>query len=908
MISPLWDTLVANAVAVILTISSLLLVSVIYKTILYPEFLTPLRDIPTPPNRSLLRGNYLQSGSDSLLNCLRHWSATVPNQGLIRYYQTGNSERLLATSPEALNDILVVRESHFAKPKAVKGRLSYITGNGLLLAEGEVHRIQRKALMPAFAFRHIKALYPIFWSKATGLTELLKPEIQSKKEQGDQVIEVRAWSTRATLDIIGLAGMGCDFESLKDPNNHLVRQYRQLRQEPSRKESLILFVLSLFSRYPNSLLSRFPTQRVKQIRAASDRIRQACTEVVATKKRELGQEKNGDIIDIALRSEVFSDANLVDQMMTFLAAGHGTTSHALQWAIYALCKHPEMQTRLRQELRDNLPSLSNREASVSAEDIDGLPYLHAVCSETLRFYPPVPTTVREAVQDTTVAGYRIPRGTSFAIAPGVINLNPELWGPDAGEFNPERWMKEGCANSGGVKSHHGFLTFLQGPRSCIGATFAKAELACLVAALVGRFRLELESPHKEEEMKKQGVGSAPADGVRAKFEVIEGCWRVIETSNFRLHARDAQRPTRRLEEVEQELEQIKRDRADQRQPQRPNPDNIELADVPVTDTSVIEVSPDVAIHSNGKAIGMVHVPSTLIGVLLDEYFTHYDALCPILPRVGVFVKYSDSCPLLFWTVLVTAMRRKSEHRELYSSLVDVVQTMAFEAASPQHKSLLTLQGLLLLCYWPLPFRRNEDPSHSLLAIATHLGLRLGLHRPHHRADFEGSSSEDNTTTILKRITLSAQLGLPPTARLDPGLLEILAAKPRWLPDTLYFQLHLARRALSITLTLGCSETSATGLLKEPDPFIRNFETDFQALDYQFSPSWSPADQILFLGCRIMLYTFALADRGKWKDSLQHETSSHWLIRAYLTATTTIQAASSMKSYLIYAPARSIRSS
>ena len=242
------------------------------------------------------------------------------------------------------------------------------------------------------------------------------------------------------------------------------------------------------------MVSKLPSKRKTQANEASHYIRSLCRNIIQEKQDKLktGSTKNEvDIVAVALKSAAFADGNLVDQMMTFLAAGHGTTSHALQWAVHALCKHDEIQKRLRDEIRGKLPSMTDSKSVVSAADIDGLAYLHAFCNEVLRFYPPVPTTVREAVRETTVAGHRIPKGTTFTIAPGMINLDKELWGPDADTFNPERWMHDGCVNSGGVRNNCGFLTFLHGPRSCIGATFARSELACLVAALVANFRMEL---------------------------------------------------------------------------------------------------------------------------------------------------------------------------------------------------------------------------------------------------------------------------------------------------------------------------------------------------------------------------------------------------------------------------------
>ncbi|KAI7971924.1 hypothetical protein EIK77_007523 [Talaromyces pinophilus] len=233
-------------------------------------------------------------------------------------------------------------------------------------------------------------------------------------------------------------------------------------------------------------------------------------------------DQDVDIISVALRSGAFTNENLVDQMMTFLAAGHGTTSHALQWSVYVLCKHQDIQQRLREEVRDRLPSISDPESVITAQELDSLPYLHAFCNEVLRFYPSIPGTVRQSTRDTTVAGYQIPKNTTFTIPMGIINQDPKLWGPTARTFDPERWLGEGRANSGGVENHLGFLTFLHGPRSCIGSGFAKAELACLVAALVGRFQMDLEDPNGKVELNQHGIGTSPKDGVRTRLKVLDG--------------------------------------------------------------------------------------------------------------------------------------------------------------------------------------------------------------------------------------------------------------------------------------------------------------------------------------------------------------------------------------------------
>lgn len=119
-----------------------LLLRALYTTILYPEIFTPLKKIPTPPGRSLLKGTKGPPSAQGQADTLRYWSTTVPNVGLIRYYGPGNEERLLVTSPKALSEILVANVNTFVKPEITKKRLVQITGNGMLLAEGEEHRVR----------------------------------------------------------------------------------------------------------------------------------------------------------------------------------------------------------------------------------------------------------------------------------------------------------------------------------------------------------------------------------------------------------------------------------------------------------------------------------------------------------------------------------------------------------------------------------------------------------------------------------------------------------------------------------------------------------------------------------------------------------------------------------------------
>lgn len=498
----------------------------VWKVILYPKYFSPLRHLPEPTGNSLFMGQFTAIAKERTGLPQQRWSNELPNDGLIRYLNVFNGERVLVTSPKALMEVLTTKSYEFIKPALVRNGLGRILGEGILLAEGEEHKIQRKNLMPAFAFRHVKDLYPVFWAKSSEMAREITNIVISKGKGTTELkeapaVEICTWSSRSTLDIIGSAGMGHDFGAIKSPDTELNVTYRKVISSPSRGANL-LGLLSFF--LPFWIVRNLPMKRNQEIVEASHSIRKICRQLIEKKKNKLnskGEEPDNDIISVALRSGGFTEEKLVDQMMTFLAAGHETTASALIWAIHSLAVHPHHQTRLREEIRANLPSIDDPSAPITAEMFDRLPFLHAFCNEVLRFKAPVNLTFREAANNTTICGQYIPKGTKIILCPGAVNHSKVLWGEDASEFKPERWLGPGRANTGGATSNYAFLTFLHGPRSCIGQAFAKAEFAVLVAGLAGRFEMELED--KEAEIKiRTGLTIRPRDGMNVRMKVVEG--------------------------------------------------------------------------------------------------------------------------------------------------------------------------------------------------------------------------------------------------------------------------------------------------------------------------------------------------------------------------------------------------
>ncbi|KAI0971442.1 cytochrome P450 [Xylaria arbuscula] len=510
---------------------------VIWAVILYPKFFSPLRNLPSPPGASWWNGHFARIHKDPSGVPHREWITTIPNNGVIRYLGLFNSERILVTGPKALSEVLVTKNYHFEKPRALRYNIGRLLGEGILVAEGDVHKAQRKNLMPAFAFRHIKDLYPVFWRKTREVVQAMNKQILAdaanqtgspdpEKVGNSAVLEVGNWASRVTLDIIGVAGLGRDFGAIQDQNSELNQTYRQLFA-PSR-QAIILNILNQM--LPGWLLASLPVKRNEDVNAASRYIRSVCESLIQEKKQKIAQKEvaDHDILSVALDSGGFSDENLADQLMTFLAAGHETTASSMTWAIYMLSRFPKVQDRLRQEVRERLPSIDS-DTDITSLDIDHMPYLNAVCNEVLRYYSPVPVTIRETGQDTDILGQKIPKGVRVILAPWATNFDKSLWGPDADEFNPDRWMPtssdDKTAASGGATSNFAFMTFLHGPRSCIGQAFAKAEFACILAGWVGRFEFELKNKEEMDESNieiKGGITARPANGMYVHATIVDG--------------------------------------------------------------------------------------------------------------------------------------------------------------------------------------------------------------------------------------------------------------------------------------------------------------------------------------------------------------------------------------------------
>jgi len=210
--------------------------------------------------------------------------------------------------------------------------------------------------------------------------------------------------------------------------------------------------------------------------------------------------------------ERLSDADVMSQISTFVVAGHETTSTSLSWTLHALTLHPHVQDKLREELM----TVGSDEPTL--EVLEALPYLDAVVREALRWCSIVPSSIRTCMKDDIVPiengtkTIKVKEGDGIFIPIVSLNRLKEVWGEDAGEFKPERWLnpmppklKEKQKQVPGVYSD--LMSFIGGPRSCIGVKFAVVEMKCVLFTLLRSLNISL--PPGQEVFERTTIVTRP---------------------------------------------------------------------------------------------------------------------------------------------------------------------------------------------------------------------------------------------------------------------------------------------------------------------------------------------------------------------------------------------------------------
>ncbi|KAJ9612544.1 hypothetical protein H2200_004141 [Cladophialophora chaetospira] len=497
---------------------------VLYYSWIYPYYISPLRHIPTVPGFPLW-GQFFSIITSECGVPARDWHQKYGP--IVRYFFPFGSERLSVAEDDAIKQMTIRNPYNFPKPERARLWMAPVLGEGVLLAEGQAHVVQRKALNPAFSISSIRSLMPIFWAKSLRMAELWEDEMATDRVKSKS-FEVLEWLNRTTLDIIGRAGLGTDIDSLDNPETLLRKAYRNCFEFDL--QARVINGIAAFT----ALVRLLPVKANRDIEDARNIILSRASRIIQEKQATANTAKEDvrqkDIIGLivkdnmtASKEDTLSLETMRNQVMTFLGAGHDTTATSVAWTLLLLAKHPEVQEKLRKEIREHLPflfdeKLRHNPRNLEKADVDLLPYLEDVCKESLRYIPSIPMTVRKTIADDTLAGYFIPGGTTVYLMANTINRLPMYWGSTADKFDPSRWR-----NLPSTYTTNAFMTFLQGPRGCIGRKFAEIEMKTILCSVLSKFTFERDlSVQDPEELKMWRLVLRPRDGVSLKVSALSG--------------------------------------------------------------------------------------------------------------------------------------------------------------------------------------------------------------------------------------------------------------------------------------------------------------------------------------------------------------------------------------------------
>ncbi|MEM1253579.1 MAG: cytochrome P450 [Cyanobacteria bacterium P01_H01_bin.21] len=399
----------------------------------------------------------------------------------------GNHETVLFVShPKGIQQIFSSDRCITAPSNAL---LQPIVGNrSIFCLEGARHRRERRLLMPPFHREQIPQYGQL-------ILELTEQEMQSLST-GDSFL-ARSLMQTISLDVILKVVFGLSDGSRFDQLKASIVEFTDCFQN-------ILVSGALF--FPALRIDWGPRSPWGHFQYVRSQISELLLAEICDRRTQDTANKN-DILSllIAARDEAghpMSDAELHDELLTMLVAGHETTASAISWALYWIYQDPQIY----QTLVDELDSLG---PSPDPIEITKLPYLTAVCNETLRLYPIASLTVpREVTAPMTLMGYDLKPGTRLYGAIYLTHHRPDLY-PDSKSFKPERFLERQFSN-------YEFLPFGGGVRRCIGEVLAQFEMKLVLARLVSHYQLEWVGSTSEVP-KRRGVTLAPANGVKMRF-------------------------------------------------------------------------------------------------------------------------------------------------------------------------------------------------------------------------------------------------------------------------------------------------------------------------------------------------------------------------------------------------------
>ncbi|KAK0186133.1 cytochrome P450 [Armillaria mellea] len=363
---------------------------------------------------------------------------------------------------------------------------------------GEIHQRQRRILSPAFAASQLRLFLTVFQASAVKLTEKMNERVGEAK-----VLNVLEWTSKAALDIIGITAFRYQFNSLNNEQTELMVAVNNLFAEAGLwPTTWALLFTSLWRILPEWLLlplGWIPSREIGRMNFFRKVAMKVSRPIFEKQLKEVAGDPNPaekDVVNVLAMSHLnddakkkMSDIEIDSQLATFIIAGHDTTANTMAWLLYELSLHPEDQTKIRDEIAC---TKANAAGALTTNDYDSMIWLNACIKIPIR---------KGQVIMTSIYSY---------------NRLPSVWGNDAEEWNPSRFLDGRDAKQISLGVYSNLLTFSAGVRGCIGWRFAVMELQSVVTELLSNF--EFSTPKGAPKLQHGPAGLAVSPIVPGKAE------------------------------------------------------------------------------------------------------------------------------------------------------------------------------------------------------------------------------------------------------------------------------------------------------------------------------------------------------------------------------------------------------
>ena len=392
---------------------------------------------------------------------------------------------VLISNPQAIQEIFSQDAKLFNVGSGNTLAIPLLGQNSLLLMDGTRHRRERKLLMPPFHGERLQT----YAKQICDITE----QVASQWQVGQPFIArtaMQAISLEVILQIVFGLSRGERYQQLKP----LLTAWTNMTDSPLRSSMLFFRFLQ------QDWGAWTPWGQMKQRQRHIHELLQAEIE----ERRTKGNEGGRDILSLLMAArdedgQAMTDEELRDELLTMLFAGHETTATILAWAFYQISKLPEVREKLLHEL-DSLGENPN------LMDIAQLPYLTAVCQETLRMYPVLPAIfTRITKSPVKIAGHQFDADISLLSSIYLVHYREDLY-PEPKHFKPERFIERQYSPSE-------YFPFGGGNRRCLGYPLAELEIKLVLATVLSKYQLAL-ADNKPVKLQRRGFTLAPTGGVR----------------------------------------------------------------------------------------------------------------------------------------------------------------------------------------------------------------------------------------------------------------------------------------------------------------------------------------------------------------------------------------------------------